>query len=354
MASLAVALPEFSIDQSEAYGFIKKNYEKRLSSRGMKILEKVLSHPGIKKRYLAVDGGLDTIVDEDPDIRVGRFTRHAVALSTRAAASALKRAGLTPAEVSGLVINTCTGYICPGISSYVAENLGLPPYARTFDMVGSGCGGALPNIFMSRSLAQAAEGAVVSVSVEISSAAFQMGEDPGLLVSNSIFGDGAAASVWTTEPERLSVLDYESLLVPAFREHIRFVHRKGQLHNQLSMKLPCLTGGPVSALVRRLLERNGLSLDDIDHWAIHPGGEKIINAVKAGLGLSEEQVSATRGVLADYGNMSSPSVLFVLERLVRGPMRAGDRCLMVAFGAGFSAYACLLKAGSRFPAARRQ
>jgi predicted naringenin-chalcone synthase len=352
MAAVAVATPDFSVGQAEALEFMKEHFSGRLNGRSMGVLEKVLSHPGVQKRYFALDGGLHTLVDEDPDVRINRFSNHAVSLSVKAARSALELSGTAIDEVSGLVINTCTGYVCPGISSYVAEELMLPADTHTFDMVGSGCGGALPNMYMSRSMAQsAAKGAVISISVEISSAAFQMENDTGLLVSNALFGDGAAASVWRAGDSCLSMIDFNSILAPEFREHIRFVHRKGQLHNQLSMQLPGLVARPVGELVRSLLLRNKLNISDINHWAIHPGGEKIINAVKNELSLNDQQLSATRAILAEYGNMSSPSVMFIIERILKsGLMHEGDLCLMLAFGAGFSAYACLLRCGSAFPA----
>jgi len=96
-------------------------------------------------------------------------------------------------------------------------------------------------------------------------------------------------------------------------------------------------------VVLQVLGRHGLRAADVRHWAIHPGGDKVIAAIKDGLSLSEEQLAVTRGVLADYGNMSSATVWFELERLLAGGMERGDWCLMVAAGAGMSAHATLLR-----------
>jgi predicted naringenin-chalcone synthase len=96
-------------------------------------------------------------------------------------------------------------------------------------------------------------------------------------------------------------------------------------------------------MVLSLLGRHGLSVQDVRHWAVHPGGDRIIESLKTGLGLSEEQLSVTRQVLRDYGNMSSPTVLFELERILATGIGKGEWCVMIAFGAGFSAHAYLLQ-----------
>jgi predicted naringenin-chalcone synthase len=99
----------------------------------------------------------------------------------------------------------------------------------------------------------------------------------------------------------------------------------------------------VAQVVDNLLSRHSLKRADIPHWALHTGGDKIINSIRDEIGLSEEQIAATRSILCEYGNMSSPSVLFVLNRLIKAGMKKGDLCMMVAFGAGMSAHACLLR-----------
>jgi predicted naringenin-chalcone synthase len=131
--------------------------------------------------------------------------------------------------------------------------------------------------------------------------------------------------------------------VPEQREAIRFVHRQGELHNQLSRKLPELVRKAATEVVSDLLSPQGLTVADIDHWALHTGGEKIINAVRDGIGIPEEQLRATRAILAEYGNMSSPTVWFVLKEIFDNGISANDWCVMLAYGAGLSAYAFLLK-----------
>jgi predicted naringenin-chalcone synthase len=247
-------------------------------------------------------------------------------------------------DVAGLVVNTCTGYICPGISTYLIEKLGLSPSVRVYDLVGSGCGGAIPNLEISESLVkQTGDGVVVSVSVEICTATFQMEDDLSLLLSNTLFGDGAAAAVLWMKPRGYELVASARRYVPEQRESIRYVHKNGQLHNQLSLRLPDLVRKAAAQVVADVLVPRSLKPSDIKHWALHSGGEKIINAVRDELGLSEEQVHATRSVLSTHGNMSSPTVWFVLREIEQRGVAPGEWCIMVAFGAGLSAHAFLLR-----------
>ena len=286
----------------------------------------------------------ETIFTEDPDGRIARFSEWSVRLSAEAVVQALRNAEAGACDVRALIVNTCTGYICPGISTYLVEELSLRRDLPVYDLVGSGCGGALPNLQLAKALSlQFPDGIVLSVSVEICSATFQIADDLSLLVSNALFGDGAAAVAVSPRPGGLEIVDFTSITVPEEREHIRYVYRNGQLHNQLSMQLDTHIRSAVAEAVGRVLRANGLRTGDIAHWALHNGGEKIINTVRDALGLPEEKLSATRKVLAEHGNMSSPTVLFVLDEVMKSGMRPGEFCMLVAFGAGLSAHACLLR-----------
>jgi predicted naringenin-chalcone synthase len=341
IASLAVASPPRVISQEEAAGALEARYGGTLSRRSLRVMRRLLSHPSIKSRRFAFEEP-EEIMGEDPDRRVERFRRWAVELSAEAAGRALADAGLTAREVSTLVVNTCTGYVCPGISTYLVERLGLAASTVSFDLVGSGCGGAIPNLKMAGSLANGS-GAVLSVSVEVCSATFQMEDDLSLILSNALFADGASAAVLWDRPEGLRVVGFASRLAPEHREAIRYVHKGGALHNKLSSSLPGLIRKPVARVVEAVLAPHTLSVQDIEHWAVHAGGERIIDAARDAIGLSEEQVAPSRRVLSEYGNMSSPTVLFVLREILDSGMKKGERCVMVSFGAGLSAHAALLE-----------
>lgn len=343
IASVAVATPPYTIDQVQAEAFFIKYYSNKLSSRTLNIMHKIFVHPSILKRHFAIENP-ECLIDEDPDNRIARFTHWAVELSEQAILDALSQVGLTVGAVRGLVVNTCTGYICPGISTYLIERLGLSNQIRAYDLVGSGCGGAIPNLQIAEKMLNGGDDNVIlSVSVEICSATFQMADDLSLIVSNVLFADGAAVAVLWNRPQGLALVTSASRYAPEHREDIRYIYKKGQLHNQLSLRLPKLAAETVKKVVMDTLEPMGLRIEDIPHWALHSGGAKVIDTVKNMLGLSETQLEPTRRVLAEYGNMSSPTVWFVLSKIIDKGMAPGDLCMLVAFGAGLSAHAFLLK-----------
>src|SRR5437762_2446162 len=173
----------------------------QLTGRSRAILKKVLlGDNGISSRHLALDPLTEAFV-LTPDALQARFVRHAPALAAEAASAALKDAELGADQIDAVIISTCTGYLCPGLTSYVSERLGLRSDVLTLDLVGQGCGAALPNLRAAEALlaAKRCEN-VLSICVEVCSAAFYLDNDPGVLISACLFGDGAAAAVLTREP----------------------------------------------------------------------------------------------------------------------------------------------------------
>ncbi|MGM0462678.1 MAG: type III polyketide synthase [Fibrobacterota bacterium] len=340
---IGTANPPFSMSQKEARHIMTEHYEDELSKRGLSVLQQVLDHPGIEKRHMSVADfdELLTLKNEDPDTRMERFTRWAVALGKEAIENALEKAEMDISRIGAIVCNTCTGYICPGISTYLSETLGLSPSIPVFDLVGSGCGGALPNIDLAqRLLCDCAEDQVViSLSVEICSATFEMSNDMSLIISNGIFGDGAAAAVLSDHGAGFRLEKIYSRYLPQHREKVRFTYKNGRLHNRLDPKLPAVIARELPPLIEDVLAGTDTLPSEIPYWAVHPGGDKVLTEVRNSLGLDEEQMRFSRGVLRDYGNMSSPSVLFELERIMAQEPACGEKCLITAFGAGLSAFA---------------
>lgn len=343
IASIGTAVPPRAYSQTHLGELAEKHYQGKLSERSMTALQGLFAHPSIRQRRFGIDD-IEDLVAEDPDRRMARFTHWSQQLSANAVRSALAQAKVSKEDVDALVVNTCTGYICPGIATYLIETLGLSRSARAYDLVGTGCGGAIPNLEISEAILKQSEtGVVISLCVEICSATFQMDDDLSLLLSNVLFADGAAAAVLWTKPEGYELVASARRYVPEKRDAIRYAHKNGQLHNQISVRLPDLLRKPVAAIVSELLAREQLKNSDIQHWAIHTGGEKIINAVQHELGISEEQIISTRSVLSEYGNMSSPTVWFVLRELEKRGIESGAWCMMLAFGAGLSVHAFLIR-----------
>jgi predicted naringenin-chalcone synthase len=337
----AVPAPN-EISQSEADAFLTRHFQDALTERNISVMHRIFSNPSIAGRSFALDDP-DCLINEAPDDKIARFTYWATELSSRAGFKALEQSGLTAEDVSSIVVNTCTGYICPGLSSYLIEKMGLPRRVRAYDLVGNGCGGAIPNLQIAGSSLDGDGKVALSISVEICSATFQMGNDLGLILSNALFGDGAAAAVIWDRPEGFELIASSSRYSTEHRDHIRYVHKNGQLYNQITTQLPGIVKNSVREAVTDLLESRSMTFSDIKHWALHTGGEKIINQVGSELGLSEQQLLPTRSVLKRLGNMSSPTVWFVMREIMDAGIDENEWVMMVAFGAGLSAHAFLLK-----------
>jgi len=320
-----------------------------LQPRSRAILKKVLcSDNGIEARHLALDT-LAEVFDQSVDELQAHFTRQAPALATEAALRALKNAGCRPEEMDAVIISTCTGYLCPGLTSYVGERLGLRPDIFALDLVGQGCGAALPNLRAGEALlASRRAKRVLSICVEVCSAAFFIDDDPGVLISACLFADGAGAAVLSTGPlpnrRRVEWQSSNSRHVPAERDTLRFSHKHGKLRNILLPRVPAVASDIAGKLFAESLAAAGLQRKDIAGWILHTGGRDVILAMREKLNLSANDVRHSSAVLRDFGNISSPTVYFVLERALNDTVPDG-LWWMSAFGAGFSCHGAFLKVG---------
>jgi predicted naringenin-chalcone synthase len=321
----------------------------RLKPRSHAILKKVLcSDNGIATRHLALDP-ITEVFELTPDVLQARFARHAPALAALAAQRALEDANCVPNEIDTVLISTCTGYLCPGLTSYVGEQLGLRPDVLALDLVGQGCGAALPNLRAAEAILAAGRAKkVLSVCVEVCSAAFFLDDDPGVLISACLFGDGAGAAVLASRPvpdrRKLKWKLAASHQAPDQREVLRFSHRDGMLRNILLPEVPQIVGDEAAKLLAASLAAAGVKRDRVAGWILHTGGRNVLLALRDQLGLAESDVRHSAAVLRDFGNISSPTVFFVLEHALRDAVPDG-LWWMSAFGAGFSCHGALLEVG---------
>ena len=348
LSALATANPRRYATQEEIYYFLESHFPMEPSER--ELYRQVLLEGPIRGRYISVDED-EEICSQDPDSLVERFARHGRRIAAQAAQAAMEQAELDASQIEALVVNTCTGYLCPGLSSYLVEDLGLPAYTAVLDLMGMGCGGAVPNLEAGcRMIQSGARKTVLCLSVEICSATFFLGPDPDLIVSNCIFSDGASAAILQANLNGESsgglvqFIDFESVTLPRYREQLRYTTQGGRLRNVLTRNVPVIGARAVAQATGRLLERHGLTADDIQWWAVHPGGTQVLTAVQKHLGLAKERLRFSYETFRDYGNMSSPTVMFVLKKILdeASPQR-GDRALLLSFGAGFTAFAALVE-----------
>ena len=347
IVGLGTAVPPQCYPQADGWEVVQRAPQfESLNSRSRAILKKILTGKnGISTRHLALDS-LEEVFQVDPNILQERFVRNAPALAAEAGSKALDNAGLVPGDIDGLLISTCTGYLCPGLTSYVAERLGIKSDVLALDLVGQGCGAALPNLRTAEALLASARCRhVLSICVEVCSAAFYLDNDPGVLISACLFGDGAGAAVLSNASSgrrRVRWRATGSLLNPSQRDRLRFQHQDGMLRNILAAEVPQLAAEHVEKVLTEVLRREDVERQNITGWVLHPGGRDVLNAVRTRLGLSDKEVRWSAAVLSDYGNLSSPSVYFVLQAAL-AESAPGGLWWMTSFGAGFSAHGALLE-----------
>jgi len=347
-SGLGTATPTTRYTKAECLtAFQASDWFGRLDARSHLIARTVLQRDnGIETRHLALDSLAESFAI-DPDTLARRFLTHAPALATRAAERALDAAALGAKQIDAVVVSTCTGYLCPGLTGYVLERLGLRADVQAYDLVGHGCAAALPNLQLASTLLASARCEhVLSVCVEVSSAAMYLDNDPGVLISACLFGDGAGAAVLSRSPRttgrRVEWLDGTSLIVPAERNALMFEQRGGMLRNILTRAVPALAAEYAARVLLTVLERRGLTADDIAAWIMHAGGRDVLLALEQRLDLNPDELRYSAAMLREYGNLSSAFVFFVLEAALADDAPGGHWWLS-SFGAGFSCYGALLQ-----------
>ena len=353
MTGVGTASPATRYSKAECLlAFEKSAWFARLDRRAHMIARAVLQRDnGIETRRLAVDS-LDEVFAIDPNTLARRFLTHAPVLAAQAGARALASAGMKASQIDAVVVSTCTGYLCPGLSGHVIERLGLRPEVQAFDLVGQGCAAALPNFMLGKALLASGNCAhVLSICVEVSSAAMYLDNDPGVLISACLFGDGAGAAVLSRNPATNSVgamgrqiewKDSASLIEPTQRHALMFEQRDGMLRNILTRAVPALAADYAQRVLDTVLKRADLRQGDITTWIMHAGGRDVLLALAERLDLAPHNLAHSAAMLREYGNMSSAFVYFVLDAALKDAAPPGWWWLS-SFGAGFSCHGALLE-----------
>ena len=347
---LGTALPERSITQALAAELTSKvsGHDEGQARR----LSALYRRSGVRNRHVSLLDRLD--VDASPDGSLGASTRERMEhyeeairpLAREASSKALAASGVAPIEITHLVTVSCTGFAAPGFDLALFTGLGLDPGVQRTHVGFMGCHGALNGLRVASAFAGSDPSArVLLCAAELCSLHFRFGFDSDLAVSNALFADGAAAVVGRADtPSGLDawrLVASGSALMPETADAMSW--KIGD--NGFEMTLSARVAGHIAENLRTWLdgwlESLGLSVADVASWAIHPGGPRILDAVEAALGLPRSATSESRDVLANCGNMSSPTVLFILDRLRR--RRAPRPCVSLAFGPGLAIEAALFQ-----------
>ncbi len=276
--------------------------------------------------------------------RMRLYETWGIELAREAAIKALDDAQTDPAQVTHLITVSCTGFASPGVDLQLIVDLPLKRDVPRTHLGFMGCHGMMNALRVAQAFIQADSDACVLVcAVELCSLHQQYGWEPERIVANALFADGAAAILGKSEcrsSDGWALAANGSTVLPESADKMSWrIHDHGFVMG-LSPQVPALIEQNLGAWTQSWLLGHGMEVSQIPHWAIHPGGPKILQAAQVALGLSDSQLSHSRSVLQDYGNMSSPTVGFILDRLRQE--RAGQPCMMLGFGPGVSIEAALL------------
>ena len=343
------ALPAPMGQQALWDGYFKDHYA------DARLARKVWEHSAITTRRGVVDPTTEDISSWGTAARMQRFLAEAMPLGKEAVGGALADAGLQPADVGLFTVVSCTGYVTPGLDILLARDLGMTDRVQRLHIGHMGCYAALPGLGATADFVTARQKPAVMLCLELTSLHVQpttetarsgspTPEDLQQMVAHALFSDAAAAVVLEPTSPGMEVVDVVARTDVSTADHMTWDVTDLGFKMGLSPAVPDVLARHARPVVEELLGRHGMAVADVDGWAIHPGGRKIVEVVGEVLDLAEEQLAPSYDVLRDVGNCSSATVLLVLERLAEQvDLPAGGTVVAMAFGPGLTLYAALLR-----------
>lgn len=337
--SLETLVPEHSHEQASLALQLQERFS---DDRIRRLVGQAFRQSGIERRHMVVEGFFDC-PPYDGEGQATTAERNAVyASESRKLAAALGEKILSapgaPAreEITHLVFATCTGFVNPGPDYYLVRDLGLRESVQRYTLGFMGCYAAIPGLKFAAQVCEADPKAVVLVvALELCSLHMQIDEAPDAILGNTVFADGAAAALVASRPNpdmnTYRIDGFHGGTIPEGESAMAWSIGDRGFDLVLSSYVPKVIGAEIGTILRRI----GVDPDQVDRYAVHPGGKSILDRVIAALGLKEDALDASRSVLRDFGNMSSATILFVLKELL-GRSDPGERVLALAFGPGLT------------------
>ena len=304
---------------------------------------------GIEGRYLAIEPNTFRPTESLDDLQA-RFRKNSVDLGCQALLAALSRAGRSPQDLDFLATTTCTGRLCPSLDAILIRELGLRSDLQRVHVGDTGCASAIVAVQQAWNHLQAFPDHLAAVvAVEVSSTGYYLDDDLETAVANAIFADGAGAAILagirTAGPSQgPEVVAHRTLVRSEFLDLMGFTFPAGFQRILLSKDVRHVAATMLGELADQLLAEQSLTRAQVDHWVLHSAGRRVLERAQRQLGLSDAALAHARAVLRRYGNMSSATVLFVLQELLQtAHPQSGDWGVMIALGPGFAAEGALLR-----------
>ncbi|MBO1806434.1 type III polyketide synthase [Leucobacter ruminantium] len=363
--SIGTAVPAARLRQSEVRDFFASQPGvDRLTAR---LIAAAFDGSAIETRYSAIGalgpgGGLFTdeaglLRSPSTGERNDRYRSEAPALSASAARAALARSGFSPGDITHVITASCTGCFAPGPDVLLVKQLGIPGTAERLHVGFMGCAAAFPALRTAAGLCVAQPGSVaLVVCTELCSLHIRSSRDPEQIVASAVFGDGAAAAIVASgdapDPRAggtgahrfrsLEVDGFTTALTADGEADMDWTIGDRGFEMRLTAEVPRIVGREIAGVVDGMLD--GADPAGIAAWAVHPGGRSVLDRVQQALALPDAAMAQSRGVLRDYGNMSSATILFILERMLReGSLAAGEQVAGLCFGPGLTVETVLLR-----------
>ncbi|MEH0841346.1 type III polyketide synthase [Micromonospora sp. CPCC 205711] len=342
IAGLGTAQPPGAGQDELWEGFFSRHF----SGTTRALAQRIFANSGVSRRQAAVNPLLEDVSDWPTERRMRRYQVEALPLGKEAVGRALTSAGLAAGDVGLFVVCSCTGYATPGLDILLARDLGMAPDTQRMFVGHMGCYAALPGLGAAGDFVTARGRPALLLCAELTSLHIQPASarmDTQQIVSHALFSDAAVAAVLVPgAPSGYALREVTSVTDTSTADHMTWEVTDTGFRMGLSPKVPQVLSTHVRGLVEGLLARHGSSIAEVDGWAVHPGGPRILNVVERGLALPPEALAASRAILDEHGNCSSPTVLLILDRLLRDAHRP-ERIVMLAFGPGLTLYAALLE-----------
>lgn len=320
-------------------------FEGHYAGPAQALARRIFANSGVRTRQAAVSPLLEDVSGWSTERRMRRYQVEAMPLGKEAVARALTGSGV-PADGIGLfAVCSCTGYATPGLDILLARDMGMSPGVQRLFVGHMGCYAALPGLGAVADFVVARGRPALLLCAELTSLHIQPPRaraDTQQIVAHALFSDAAAAVVVRPSGPGYVIREVAAVTDTATADHMTWEMTDLGFRMGLSPQVPQVLALHVRGLVDGLLGRHGLTLGDVDGWAVHPGGPRILSTVEEQLELPPDALDTSRATLAAYGNCSSPTVLLVLDALRARPVPP-RRIVLLAFGPGLTLYATLLE-----------
>lgn len=335
VVGVATAVPEHVVDTTMATDFARSFFAEDLPE--LERLLRAFGNTGIERRHLACPPGWYGEPHSFAE-KNACYREHALGLSERAARTAIERAGIDPLSLGTILFVSTTGLSTPSLDSRLVERLGLSRGIGRVPVWGLGCAGGAAGLARAAALVKGTGKPALLVSVELCSTTFMYGDrSKSNLIATALFSDGAAAAVVSPEGEGPQLLASHSYLLEDSEDVMGWKVEDEGLRVVFSRSIPKIVRDVAPRVLTEAAAEAGLRPEALRHFVFHPGGAKVLDAYAEALGVDPERLEHARAVLRDYGNISSPTVLFVLERFLEREPAREEAGLLMALGPGFSA-----------------